>query len=221
MNLTNHVLPRGVIFDMDGVLVDSEAFMCKAACMMFQELGQNVEPQDFEPFLGMGEDRYLGGVAEKYSLVVEIEPIKKRAYDIFLEIIKGALKPLPGVFEFIEKCKAEQKKIALASSADLRKVEGNLNEIGLLPEMFDAFVTGSDVERKKPNPDIFLRAANLLDLPPSECLVVEDAVSGVAGAKAAGARCLALTTSFTREELKGADYFAVDLSEAEEKVLRW
>ena len=86
-------LPKGVIFDMDGVLVDSESFICKAACMMFAEHGVTVKPEDFLPFVGMGENRYLGGVAAKYNFPIDIERDKKRTYDIYLEIIKGKLAP--------------------------------------------------------------------------------------------------------------------------------
>ncbi len=210
---------RGVIFDMDGVLVDSEAFICRAACQMFQELGQTVQPEDFTPFIGTGENRYLGGVAEKYRLVVDIDRIKRRTYDIYLEIIQGELEPLPGVNAFIQRCRNLGKKLAVASSADRRKVIGNLNEIGLAPELFDAVIVAEDVEHKKPAPDLFLLAAKRLQLPPEQCLVIEDAVSGVAAAKAAGARCLALTTSFDREALADADYFAADLSHASDEVL--
>lgn len=217
----SQTLPNGVIFDMDGVLVDSEAFICRAGCMMFAELGLTVQPEDFTPFIGTGENRFLGGVAEKYNFPVEIEKIKARTYDIYLDIIKGHLKPLPGVYSFIDRCRSMGKKIAVASSADRRKVIGNLTEIGLRPEMFDAVVVGEDVAHKKPAPDIFLLAAKQLNLPPQECLVVEDAVSGVAAAKAAGSKCLALTTSFSREELKAADFFAPHLAEATAEVLCW
>ncbi len=210
---------RGVIFDMDGVLVDSEAFICRAACRMFGELGQTVQPEDFTPFIGTGENRYLGGVAEKYGLAVDIDQIKRRTYDIYLEIIQGELEPLPGVHDFIQKCRDLGKRLAVASSADRRKVVGNLNEIGLAPELFDAVIVGEDVEHKKPAPDIFLLAAEQLRLTPEQCLVVEDAVSGVAAAKAAGARCLALTTSFDQDALADADYFAADLSQAADEVL--
>lgn len=214
-------LPNGVIFDMDGVLVDSEAFICRAACMMFAEKGLTVQPGDFVPFVGTGEDRYIGGVAHKYNFPVDIETVKKRTYDIYLDIIKGALQPLPGVHDFINKCRSMGKKLAVASSADRRKVVGNLTEIGLPLERFDAVITAEDVADKKPAPDIFLLAAERLVLNPAECLVVEDAVSGVAAAKAAGARCLALTTSFSAEQLKEADFFALDLSEAPAQVLDW
>ncbi len=62
---------RAVLFDMDGVLADSEKYICRAAIMMFAELGVKVEPEDFEPFIGTGENRYIGGVAEKYCITVE------------------------------------------------------------------------------------------------------------------------------------------------------
>jgi HAD superfamily hydrolase (TIGR01509 family) len=212
-------LPAGVIFDMDGVLVDSEPFICKAACMMFDELGLRVRPEDFVPFVGMGENRYLGGVAEHYHFQIDITQAKKRTYDIYLDIIRGRLQPLPGVHAFVEKCRLLGKKIAIASSADRRKVIGNLSEIHLPPDQFDAVITGEDVVHKKPNPEIFLLAASKLGLAPQHCLVVEDAVSGVAAAKAAGAVCLALTTSFARRQLQGADFFAPSLAEVSDDVI--
>ena len=221
MTKNNLTLPYGVIFDMDGVLVDSEEFICRAACTMFDGLGLKVSPEDFIPFVGTGENRYIGGVAEKYNFPIDIGQVKKRTYDIYLEIIKEALQPLAGVHEFIDKCKAAGKKIAVASSADRRKVLGNLNEIGLSLELFDAVIVGEDVVHKKPAPDIFLLAAKRLQLNPKDCLVIEDALSGVKAAKSAGARCLAFTTSFSREELNQADYRASDLSDAPDEVLNW
>jgi beta-phosphoglucomutase len=214
-------LPRGVIFDMDGVLLDSEPFICKAACMMFAERGLKVQPADFLPFVGAGENRYIGGVAEKYSFPVEIDEVKKRTYDIYLEIIRGQLHALPGVYDFLDACRQAGKKLALATSADWRKAEGNLREIHLPWSSFDAIVTGEDVIRKKPDPEIFVTAAGRLGLDPRDCLVVEDAVNGVAAAQAARSRCLALTTSFTREQLAGADWFAPTLAEAPPVVLDW
>lgn len=214
-------LPKGVIFDMDGVLVDSEPFICKAACMMFAEHGIKAKPEDFLPFVGMGENRFLGGVAEKYNFPLDIERDKKRTYDIYLEIIKGALTPLPGVHEFIAKCRAMGKKIAVASSADMRKAAGNLKEIDLPFDIFDAVITAEDVAHKKPSPEIFLAAAKQLGLDPKDCLVIEDAVSGVEAANAAGAKCLAITSSFSKEKLANADWFAPNLAGASQDVLNW
>ena len=97
----------------------------------------------------------------------------------------------------------------------------NLREIGLPETVFDAVVDGNDVVRKKPAPDIFLEACRRLALPPADCMVIEDAVSGVAAARAAGSRCLALTTSFSTAELAGADWFATDLAHVPDEVLAW
>jgi len=215
------VLPVGVFFDMDGVIVDSEKYIAKASCMMFAEKGLKVTRKDFEPFIGTGEDRFIGGVAEKYNFPLDIKTAKLRVYDIYLEIIKGNLKPLPGVHEFLKKCRDMSKRSALASSADLRKVEGNLIEIGLSLKSFDTVITGDNVVHKKPDPEIFLLAAKRLNLNPKDCLVIEDAVNGVAAAKAAGARCLGITSSFSRQQLKDADFFAASLADAPAEVLNW
>lgn len=214
-------LPYGVIFDMDGVLVDSEPFIIKAATQMFAELGLKITPDDFHPFTGTGENRFLGGVAEKYNFPVDIPQAKKRTYDIYLEIIKGNLKPLPGVKEFINQCRKSSKKIAVASSADWRKVKGNLAEIKTPAETFDAIVAGEDVKNKKPAPDIFLLAAKKIGINPKDCLVVEDAPSGIKAAKAAGCKCLAITSSFTPQILADADFFAPDLARVPAEAVNW
>lgn len=206
---------RGVIFDMDGVLCDSEPFICEAACRMFAERYHlQVQPEDFLPFVGAGENRYLGGVAGKYGLTLDIEADKRRTYEIYLEIIRGRLRPLPGVHEFLAACRQRGQRLAVATSADRIKMDGNLAEIGLAAASFDACVNGNEVERKKPHPDIFLTAAQRLGLLPDECLVVEDAPNGIEAAKAAGAWCLGLTTSFSAAHLHaaGADWTAPDLA---------
>jgi HAD superfamily hydrolase (TIGR01509 family) len=212
----NLVPIHGVVFDMDGVLCDSEPFICEAAMTMFlRQHGARVVAEDFAPFVGAGENRYLGGVAEKYGLTLDLERDKKATYDIYLEIIRGRLQPLPGVREFIQRCRQLGRRLAVATSADRVKMDGNLKEIGLSPELFDTCVNGLEVARKKPFPDIFLEACRRLDLPPAECLVVEDAPNGIRAGKAAGCRCLGLTTSFKAEALlaEGADWIARDLAD--------
>ena len=202
------------MFDMDGVLLDSEEFIRDAAVEMFMEKGYRVPPEDFKAFTGMGENRYLGGVAEKHDLPFNLLRDKARTYEIYASLVRGHLQLYPGVSSFIKGCIGMGLKTALASSADRVKVEINLEETGLSQELFGAIVTGEDIEHKKPAPDIFLRAASLLQTPPGECLVVEDAVSGVAAGKAAGCRVLALTTSFSAEELEAADRVAASLADA-------
>ncbi len=212
---------EAVLFDMDGVLVDSETYICQAGIAMFAEKGFPVQAKDFLPFTGMGENRYLGGVAEKHEIPFDLEKDKARTYEIYAELVRGKLSPLDGVHPFIGKCRKRGLKMAVASSADPVKVNINLEEIGLKRELFQAIVTGLDIEHKKPAPDIFLKAARLMGADPGRCLVVEDAISGVAAGKAAGARVLALTTSFSPNDLSGADWIAETLATAGEEVLEW
>jgi HAD superfamily hydrolase (TIGR01509 family) len=212
---------KGVLFDMDGVLVDSEPFICRAAILMFSELGVEVIAEDFQPFIGMGENRYIGGVAERHGVTVDIEQVKARTYEIYGEIVKGKLKPLPGAHEFIARCRNKGFKLAVATSADRVKMEINLKEIGLSDNSFHAIVTGLDVKNKKPFPDIYLKAADSLDLLAGDCLVVEDAVSGIEAGKAAGCKCLAVTTSFDASDLWDADWICNSLMNVPEEVLSW
>ena len=206
---------------MDGVLVLSEPFIAAAAIQMFAEKGFTVRPEEFRPFIGTGEDRFIGGVAEARGIPIEPERDKARTYAIYLERIRGRLQPLPGVREFVESCKRRGLRLAVASGSDTIKVNANLREIDLTPDDFGAIVTGSEVARKKPAPDIFLEACARLDLDPGSCLVIEDAVNGVRAAKAAGARCLAITTSFAAGDLTEADWIASDLAHVPPDALTW
>ena len=212
---------KGVLFDMDGVLVDSEHFICKAAIMMFRELGVTVLPDDFQPFVGMGENRYIGGVAENHGVRVDIEQVKARTYEIYEQIVMGKLYPLPGAHEFISGCRKKGLRMALATSADRVKMEVNLREIGLVPETFQFIITGLDVENKKPFPDIYIKAAEGIGLEPEDCLVVEDAVSGIKAGKSAGCKCLAVTTSFDSAALHEADWICESLLKVPEEALNW
>lgn len=213
--MTSTIPLAGVIFDMDGVLCDSEPFICEAACRMFQERhGVAVRPEDFVPFVGAGEDRYLGGVAAKHGVGLSMPSDKVRTYEIYLQIIRGRLAPLPGAVDFIRRCRQSGLKLAVATSADRMKMDGNLTQIALAPELFDALVNGSEITHKKPHPEAFATAAARLGLAPGQCLVVEDAPNGIAAGRAAGARCLGLTTSFSEDKLlsAGADWIALDLA---------
>ncbi|MEI7436978.1 MAG: HAD-IA family hydrolase [bacterium] len=194
-----------VVFDMDGVLCDSEPFIAEAACRMFAEChGVTVLPAEFQPFIGTGENQFLGGVAAQHGVTMQMPADKSRTYAIYLEIIRGRLKPYAGALEFVNACRARGLKTAVATSADRVKLDGNLREIGLPESAFDAVVTGSEVANKKPAPDLFLAAAHKLGVMPACALVIEDAPMGVRAAKAAGMRCLGLTTSVDAAALRAA-----------------
>ncbi|MDD5677157.1 MAG: HAD-IA family hydrolase [Kiritimatiellae bacterium] len=213
---------QGIIFDMDGVLCDSEPFIAEAACRMFAERhGLTVKPEDFRLFIGTGEDRFLGGVAEKYGVRLNMPADKDRTYAIYLNIIRGRMHALPGVGEFVAACRRRGLKLAIATSADRVKMDGNLLEMGLPPDVFDALVSGDEVRRKKPSPDIFLMAARKAQMPPDAVLVIEDAPNGIQAAKAAGMRALGITSSFSSAALRsaGAEWTAPDLGHVPEEVV--
>lgn len=204
---------RAVIFDMDGVLTDSEPLINAASLAMFRERGLSVQPEDFTPFIGTGEDRYLGGVAEKYGVAMDLAAAKKRTYEIYLRLVPEQLRAFPGAVELVLACRRARLKVALASSADRIKIEANLGHIGLPPGQWDAIVSAEDAVRRKPAPDLFLIAARRLGAPPADCVVVEDAPNGVRAAKAAGMRCVAVAQTFAPEFLDAADLVRPSVSD--------
>ena len=206
---------NAILFDMDGVLCDSEAFIAEAAATMLAET-YGIKPThgDFRPFIGTGEDRFISGTAAAFGVTVTLPRDKERTYAIYLELIKGRLQPLPGVLEFIQRAQQRGLRLAVASSADEIKVHANLREIGLPVSTFGAVVCAKDVVNKKPAPDVFLCAAQRLGVDPRRALVIEDAVTGIQAATAADCPSLGITTSFSAEALiaAGALFTAADLS---------
>lgn len=203
--MDDHTKIHAVIFDMDGVLVDSEPLINAAAISMFREKGLVVQPEDFLPFVGAGEDRYIGGVAEQHNFPLDLKEAKRRTYEIYLTLVPSKLKAFPGTLEFVHACREAGLLIAVASSADKIKVRANLDKIQLPMNFWDAVITGEDVTNKKPAPDIFLSAAKKLGMGPPECVVVEDAVNGVQAAKTAGMLCVAVAQTFPVDRLRDAD----------------
>lgn len=205
---------NSVIFDMDGVLVDSEEAITLAGIEALKSWGIDAKPEDFKPFTGMGEDKFIGGVAEKHGVPFTFE-MKDKAYEIYIATAKERITVYPWSKPVLNSLPEGDIKIALASAADAVKVACNLECIGVDKHIFSALVTGSDVKHKKPHPEIFLTAAAKAGFEPANTLVVEDALSGVKAAKAAGMHCLGLTTSFTEQELRGAgaDFVAHTLTD--------
>jgi HAD superfamily hydrolase (TIGR01509 family) len=197
---------------MDGVLTDSEPLINAAAIAMFKEQGLEVQPSDFLPFVGAGENRYIGGVAEKHHFPLDLAAAKRRTYEIYLQLVPRQLKAFPGATDLVRVCRQAGLRLAIASSADEVKIVANLRHVGLPPDTWDAVVTGEDVAAKKPAPDIFLSAATNLGLAPGEYVVVEDAVNGVQAAKAAGMRCVAVAQTFPAAQLQGADVVRQDIA---------
>jgi HAD superfamily hydrolase (TIGR01509 family) len=211
--MSNQPAIRGVIFDMDGVLTNSEPLINAAAIAMFKEQGLIVQPDDFLPFVGAGEDRYLGGVAEKHQFLLDLPSAKRRTYEIYLGLVPSRLEAFPGAQDVVRACRQAGLRVGVASSADRVKIMASLEKIGLPPGNWDAIVTGEEVKATKPAPDIFLAAAAKLGLAPEQCVVVEDAVNGVQAVKAASMRCVAVAQTFPVERLQGANLVRSRISE--------
>ena len=203
---------RLVIFDMDGVLVDSEPAITAAIIQSLNERGIPAVTEDLKSYTGTGDDVPARGIAAKYGHEYD-ENILKRTYEIYCASINERVAVFPGGKEAIAALKERGIRAALASSAGRERVSMNLTRAGLSESDFDVVMSGSDVEKKKPDPEIFLKTAARAAVPPLNCLVIEDALSGVTAAKAAGMRAAAVTTSFPEAELlaAGADYILENL----------
>src|SRR5512147_2411394 len=133
---------KAAIFDMDGVLTDSEPLINAAAIAMFAEMGLMVQPEDFLPFVGAGEERYIGGVAETYHFPLDLTAAKRRTYQIYLDLVPSQLEAFPGAYDLVLTCRKAGLLVAVASSADKIKVAANLQKLSLPPDFWDVVVTG-------------------------------------------------------------------------------
>lgn len=206
----------GLIFDMDGVIADTEALIAEATIKMFRDLyGAELEPEDFYPYIGTGAVRYVEGPAEDHGIAIQIDEAVETRHQNFVALLaRGEDISLPGVKDLIQAAFEDPHwRLAIATSSPLKKSLETLKAARVSPDPFDAYITGDHVVNKKPHPEIYLKAADSIDLDPAQCVVLEDAVTGVAAAKAAGMKCLAITNSFSRSDLAKADRVVGSLEE--------
>jgi beta-phosphoglucomutase len=196
---------KGVIFDMDGVLIDSHPLHKKVWAKFLASVNKPVTDEELE-FVLDGRKReeilrhFLGDLPPD-----QIREYGKRKNELFRESFRE-LRMVAGVVEFLDTLKTAGIPMAVATSASSTRAYDILKHLGIL-ERFKAVVTGNDVEKGKPDPAIFLRAAEHLRLDPPNALVVEDAVAGVKAAKSAGMKCLGIASDGRSEKLReaGAD----------------
>lgn len=198
---------QAILFDMDGVLCNSEIVSRKAAAEVMKELyNLDVSPDEFIPYTGTGEANFLGGVARKYGAPFEVESCKEKFFEIYMAkyAIPGAGIGYPGAKELVAACRAAGLRTAVASSADLVKVHANLSAADIPLDLFDTIVSADAFENLKPFPDIFLAAASKLGIDPANCVVIEDAVAGVQAARAAGMRVIGVVTTLAETDMEDA-----------------
>lgn len=194
---------KGVIFDMDGTLIESTEADYLAWKKLFAEHNKELSFEEYFPLIGM-----KSAVVVQTKLLLDDEKAKEalaKKMDYFSEIVSGSgIKTVPYAIILLQQLKEHNVKLALATSSRRPKMKMVLQLTELLP-YFDEIVTGDEVTNSKPAPDIFLKAAEKLQLSPHECVVIEDAASGVKAAKNAGMKCVAITTTHSADLLQEAD----------------
>lgn len=197
-----------VIFDMDGVIIDSEPLHKKLNDELLAEYGVKMGKEEQLSFIGTTSYYEWKTIKRRYNLPNFLEELVKRDRDLYLTNLKRNkdIKPIEGVDELIKFLYSKNLKLAVASSSPINVIEIVIKRFKL-EEYFCQLVTGDDVKNSKPAPDIFLRAAKLLDVRPDHCIVVEDSKNGVEASKKAGMYCMAFKNlNSGNQELSKADF---------------
>jgi len=198
----NLALPAAIIFDMDGVLVDSNPFHLRKWVDLFQAHGIPYDEQEL-PKMVLGPPnevtfrRYLAKDLTSEHLTELSEELEAN----FRREIGPRARAFPGVQRFIEECHAQGITMAVASAAIAKNVTFLISALGLR-EYFLEVLSGDDIFHPKPDPEIYLKTADKLGISPAACLVFEDSFVGIEAAKRAGMKCVAIASTFSTEDLR-------------------
>jgi len=216
----------GLIFDVDGLIANTEPLNARVTIRVFEDLFgvRGVRPKDFTAGIGRGAEAFVRAAAKVKGLDLTDEQVAAGASLRERYLIKAlreeGVPAFPGVLELIEAAlRSPGFRLAIATSAsgDLARA---MLESTKVPYQRMTCVDGSQVKHKKPDPEIFLAASRQMGIPPARCVVFEDAPSGVQAAKAAGARCIAVTNTVSAEELTGADLVCDSLEKVDIEVIQ-
>ena len=204
-----------VLWDMDGVLVDTGNFHYQSWQETFEELDIPFDKEDFRKTFGMNNAGILEWVFGRKPDPEEVSQISEKKEALFRELVRGKAELLPGILNWLEQFHGWGIKQAITSSAPPENIAALVAELKI-EDYFDVIVSGFDLPGK-PSPDVFLKAASTLQIEPKNCIVVEDAIAGVEGAKRAEMRCIAVTTTNPVSALKKADFIFDNLGNMEKK----
>jgi len=216
----------GLIFDVDGLIGDTEPINAKVTIRVLDEMFglRNVKDEDFTLGYGRGAEAYVKAGARVHGLELTDEQAhaaaEVREHRLAQTVREEGLPAFPGVLDLIHAALGHDGfRLSIATSATRELSEAILTAVKVPFERM-AYVSGSDVTKKKPDPQIFLIAIQRLGLPADRCVVFEDAPSGVQAAKAAGAKCVAVTNTVPAEELGGADLIVDSLEKVTLEMIR-
>ncbi len=203
---------KAVIWDMDGVIADTAQYHLKGWQIVFRKRGANYTEEDFRRNTGKRSDTIIKSVLGRKIKQGEIMAIIREKDETFRQLMGQNIRPLPGVLKLITSLKEHGFKIAIASSAPTDNIQLITRSLKI-HNRFDAIISGWEVNKGKPYPQTFLLAAEKLGVEAEDCIVIEDAISGVTASKRAGMRCIAVTNTTSREELREADLIIDTLEE--------
>mgnify|MGYP001571143100 CR=1 FL=1 len=196
---------KAVIFDMDGVISDTLSFHTEAESKVLLRYGICISPQEIlKEFNGVPDRDGFTIIFKRFNRPLNLQKVKDEKWAFFQELAKNQIPIIPGSLEFIDELIKNRLILGLASSAPSRAIDLVVETLKIKGK-FGVIVGTEEVERGKPSPDIFLLAATRLKVDPRNCIVIEDAVTGIKAAKAAGMKCIAITTTHERNQLQEAD----------------
>jgi HAD superfamily hydrolase (TIGR01509 family) len=190
---------RGIIFDMDGLMVDSEPVQLRAINDALKPLGIVVEEPEFIDMVGRKAIENFRTLKHKYNFIESPEAVEARKNRAYLHRIGTELHAMPGLWQALKLCETEGLVPSIASSSPRPDILAVLKIFGL-ENHFQVIASGDQVKRGKPAPDVFLKAAEMLDCNTSSLLVLEDTAHGVNAACAAGMFCIAVPNRYTRNQ---------------------
>ncbi|MBW6410645.1 HAD family hydrolase [Clostridium weizhouense] len=186
----NKQYTKAIIFDMDGVIVDSERIYFGIERDVFSHFKIKISKEEHEGFVGSSLENMWDKIIKDKSLKICPKDTVNYHKQYVMKHMEGLeLVPIKNVKEFINDIKEKNIKIALASSSTKALINLILNKLEIR-NLFDVIVSGEEVKQSKPNPEIFLKAAKFLNVDPSDCIVIEDSSNGVRAAKKAGMKCI-------------------------------
>ena len=203
---------------MDGVIADTASYHLKAWQEVFQKRGVKFTEDDFRHSFGQRNDTIIKNTLGDKVSQDEIEAMANEKEESFRRRIGQNIKPLPGVMELLRSLKEHRFKMALASSAPMENIQLLTQSLGI-SSYFQSIISDEDVTEGKPSPQVFQLAAQKLEAEPENCIVIEDAITGVTAAKRAGMHCLAVTTTHPGHSLMEADLVVDTLEKVSENNL--